>query len=172
MKEKSFPTKEELFSKFTYNPEDGLFRYKNDPSRGGTLGKKGDVAGRALSAGYPSIRVNDCLIFCHRMAWLFVHGEWPADGMTIDHINGIKTDNRICNLREASRSQNQVNRKIHSNNKSGVRGVSWDNNKQRWFAVIFFENKRYGLGYYKNIEDAKSAYQKKAEELHGNFQRK
>jgi len=92
----------------------------------------------------------------HRFAWLYVFGEYPKDA--IDHINRIKFDNRICNLRLSDESLNQHNRGVSITNNSGIKGVFWDKNKKKWCARIRWRGKRYRLGQYNTIEKAEEAY--------------
>lgn len=84
------------------------------------------------NGGYACGAVNKIGMQAHVVAWAIYYGKWP-DG-EIDHINGIRTDNRICNLREVSRSENQKNKKIPKNNTSGVIGVSYCKRDKVWIA--------------------------------------
>jgi hypothetical protein len=90
-------------------------------------------------------------LFAHRVAWAIWNGEWPN---LVDHINGIKSDNRIVNLRNVTNSENNLNMKLFACNTSGFQGVCWFPQTKRWVARIHFENKSYSLGYFKNKEDA------------------
>ena len=87
----------------------------------------------------------------------------------VDHVNGIRLDNTISNLRWCSNQQNCYNRSLSTRNTSGIKGVSWDKDRQKWRAIIFFKGKKISLGRYENIEDAKKARQSKAKELFGEF---
>lgn len=93
------------------------------------------------------------------------------DDMLVDHVGGTDTiiDNRKCNLRIVTNSQNQMNRKKPISNKSGVKGVHWDKGKNRWEAQINIENKRIRLGYYKNFEDAVKARKEAEEKYFGEY---
>ena len=110
----------ELRRLLSYDPKTGDFRWR--VSRGGGV-RAGDLAGTLHSGGYWQIYVNNRLYLAHRLAWLYVYGKWPDKG--IDHKNGIRTDNRICNLREATASQNGANKGRLTRNTSGFKGVSW-----------------------------------------------
>lgn len=114
-----------------------------------------------LSHGYLRTRVLDESIANHRIAWFFITGRFPRDGMDIDHINGIKTDNRWCNLRQATRSQNNMNSGNPKNNTTGQKGVH--PTRDRWFARIKVKGKIIHLGVFKLFEEAVSA--RKAAEL-------
>lgn len=105
----------------------------------------------------------------HRLAWLIVTGRWPEH--TIDHINGDPSDNRFCNLREATAAENLRHRGIMKSNKSGVKGVHWFKQYNKWRAIIVARGKQIFLGHFDNIEDAKAAYRQAAVELHGEFAR-
>jgi hypothetical protein len=103
----------------------------------------------------------------HRLAWAFVNGEFPKSD--IDHVNGIKTDNRIENLRLATRSENQCNRGKHANNKSGFKGVNWNQSVKKWAARCMVNGKRTHIGYFDDVALAAAAYQQVAVSLHGRF---
>lgn len=98
-------TQEELKESLHYDPDTGIFTWRK--SKGPA--KKGTVAGKIYKS-HPYIKIGVCRhsIDAHRLAWLYVYGEWPT--MDIDHINRDPTDNRICNLRHVSRSENNRNR--------------------------------------------------------------
>lgn len=89
----------------------------------------------------------------------------------IDHINGNKLDNRRCNLRIVTREQNAQNRKLHSNNTSGITGISWRKRDKKWVASIQSGRKRVCLGYFKNIDDAINTRIKAEIEMFGEYRR-
>jgi hypothetical protein len=91
------------------------------------------------------------------------------DDFETDHINGITLDNRKCNLRTATNSQNQCNKKIQLNNTSGYKGVSWSKRANKWKAQIQYNNKYIYLGYFNAAEEAAISYNNKALELFGEF---
>lgn len=91
----------------------------------------------------------------HRVCWLLHYGEWPHGD--IDHINGVRTDNRIFNLRDTSKTENMRNSWMRSNNTSGVTGVYWFASVGKWRAHIKVDGKQHHLGYFDNIEDAAAA---------------
>jgi hypothetical protein len=136
---------------FIYEPETGIFRRKID-SR---YAKAGTVAGCLSTQGYWRLWVDGKHQLAHRIAFLFVNGRLPNE--QIDHINGIKTDNRIANLREVSNQENGRNRKRQSNNKSGVNGVCWDAKRNRWQARITASGVNKHLGYFLSFEEAQQA---------------
>ncbi len=94
-----------------------------------------------------------------------VHDEWPRD--QIDHINGVRTDNRIGNLRSVTSRENSRNLKLPTNNTSGRIGVMWSGRDSKWLAVIQVDGGKKHLGYFDNFEDASNA--RKAAELKYDF---
>lgn len=134
-----------------YDPETGIFTWK-ETRRGLRIG---DVAGCIAKHGYIVIRVDKRLYTAHRLAWLYVYGEWPSKN--IDHINRNRSDNRISNLRSASQSENCQNTSLRSDNKSGHAGVYWCKNSQKWRAYIGVDGKRISLGYFHEKDDAIAA---------------
>ena len=154
-------TAEKLRMLLHYEPATGIFTRK---VRTSTRVKVGDVAGCLNSGdGYLQIRLQSQRYKSHRLAWLYVYGVWPED--QIDHINRIRTDNRISNLREVSHKQNHQNRSKSSHNTSGHSGVSWYKQKSRWRAQITHNQKDIHLGLFTNLEDAIAA-RKAAEKLY------
>lgn len=129
--------------------------------------KAGVEAGSLGVNGYRSTHVAGKRQYTHRIAWAMHHGEWPPD--QIDHINGVKDDNRICNLRLASSRQNVCNSNRPISKTSGARGVTWDKARRGWTAQIKRNYKNYYLGTFSTIPEAAEAYRKGAEDLHGEF---
>ncbi len=158
-------TQSRLKECLSYDPETGEFRALS------TSGARqaGSVAGSKHPKGYISITVDGHRHLAHRLAWLYVYGVFP-DGDT-DHINGVKTDNRIANLREATRSQNMANLGALSNSKSGIRGVHYFKRTGRWVSSIRANGKTVHLGYFATAEAASLAYREAATRLHGEFAR-
>ena len=95
----------------------------------------------------------------------------PDKGMDIDHINGNPLDNRRCNLRPATRSQNVANSFSAKQNRSGYKGVSWKKANKKWCSQIRFNNKVYHIGLFLKIEDAARAYDKEAIKYFGEYAR-
>lgn len=94
----------------------------------------------------------------HRVAWLYVTGSWPSDG--IDHINRNPTDNRFVNLREATTLENGHNQSRYANNKSGVSGIFWNKRARKWYVSCGLNGVRHYLGTYQDFSCAKSAVDK------------
>jgi hypothetical protein len=158
-------TQERLREALSYDPETGDFHWIR-PSATNVF--PGDLAGNR-SHGYWVIRVDIHQYAAHRLAWLYVHGRWPA--AFIDHINGDPGDNRLANLREATNAQNTRNSGRRSNNTSGYKGVTWNRAARKWAAQIR-DGKRYlHLGTYTDPAEAHAAYCRAAAELHGEFAR-
>lgn len=154
-------TQEALKSALTYDPETGIFRWAIDK---GQRVKAGCVAGHLASNGYVVIRINQQTYKAHRLAWLYMHGEWPEP--FIDHINRDPSDNRLKNLRCASRSENNFNRAYP--NKNGAKGISvrrTSSGRLRYIAQISYSNQRTGrceqkyLGRFDSAEEASEFYQ-------------
>lgn len=143
------PSAEELKAILDYNPETGVFIWRKKMTR---RAPAGTVAGTINAGGYRVIRIHGRLSFAHRIAWKMTYGEdAPVD---IDHINGVPGDDRICNLRTASRSQNLMNSKKQENNTSGFKGVSWHEPMKKWVAYINKGGKRTIIGYSTDISKA------------------
>ena len=130
--------------------------------------KQGTKAGCLLGKGYRSCKIQGQQFLVHRIIFLYHHGYLPK---FIDHINGVKDDNRVENLREATLSQNNSNSKIRSNNTSGIKGVSWDKKSKKWLVYINLHYQRKYIGRYNTIEEAEKAIKIKREELHKEFAR-
>lgn len=126
----------------------------------------GDPVG-TLSNGYLRARVDGCHVSVHRLIWFYVNGVWPVE--EIDHINGIKSDNRIANLREASRSQNNRNCPVRSDSSTGLRGVCWNNGRSSYRVAIRINGRRVLLGTFHDAEQAHAAYVEAAKLYHGDF---
>lgn len=145
-------TQERLKELLHYDPETGIFIWR--VSRGGKV-IAGSTAGLVQRNGYVYIRVDRRRYLAHRLAWLYIHGKFPSD--QIDHINRVRTDNRISNLRAATNAENTQNRSKRSDNTSGVIGVYWDNKRQKWRAQIRLNGHNIFLGSYQTVEEAAAA---------------
>ena len=148
---------------FHYDPATGIFtrKIKTAPST-----KVGEIAGYVRCDGYVLIKVDKKNIYAHRLAWLCFYGA--SAEKQIDHINGIKSDNRIVNLRLATLSQNQHNRTAYANNTSGYKGVMLDVSG-KWMARIKLNGKSHYLGTFDAPADAHAAYIEAATRMHGPF---
>ena len=117
--------------------------------------RAGSIAGCLMPQGYLVTRVDNILYFNHRLVWLYVNGYFPEND--IDHINKNPSDNRICNLREVSRSCNLRNAKQSCTNRSGVKGIHWDKQKNSWIVNIRHKDKNICVGGFKNFFNAVKA---------------
>lgn len=127
---------------------------------------EGRVAGHIESQGYRIIVFDGRGWKAHKVTWLFIHGEWVKyPDFEIDHVNGIRSDNRIQNLRKVTKSLNQRNASIRRDNVSGVSGVNWVASKRRWVARIWDGSHHKYLGQFRRIEDAAVARAKAEREL-------
>jgi hypothetical protein len=158
-------TAERLRELLAYDPTSGGFAWRVD--RGG-LAKAGQIAGSRNGIGYVNIRVDGRDYSAHRLAWLHVTGAWPAG--QIDHINGVRDDNRIANLREATNAQNQWNR-AHQGSVSGFKGVKWCKIQRKWRAELRKDGRKIHLGRFATVEEAHAAYCAAADEHFGEFAR-
>jgi len=105
--------------------------------------------------GYYTGSIGCVRCYAHRVAWAMHYGEWP-DG-EIDHINGDRLDNRMCNLRVASRAEQMRNLCIQERNATGVIGVWWDDERKKYQAYIKVNGRRVHLGRFDNLDNAKQA---------------
>jgi HNH endonuclease len=151
-------TQSELKNVLNYDVKSGDFSWLIDVS---SKTKAGDISGYLDKYGYRQICIFNKKYAAHRLAWLYVYGSFPV--MDLDHINGVKNDNRISNLRQVTKSENSQNRiKAQVNNKLGVLGVSKVWKKNSYLAKIQVNGKEKKLGQFKTIEQAVEA-RKKAE---------
>ena len=159
-KKLSFEKAKEMFD---YNPDTGLL-FRKTGSKYINHIHINSFVGWKTPNGYMRVSVNNFNYNVHRLIWLLMTGKWPEH--QIDHINGIRNDNRFCNLREATNSQNSANSSRRLNF-AGYRGVYKDHKK--WRAQIRFNNKTISLGTYETPEEAHAAYVAKAKELFGDY---
>lgn len=148
-----------------YNPVTGYFVW-NKSLRNNAL--VGAIAGSVMAAGYIRVGIHGKLYLAHRLAFLYMTGEWPIEH--VDHKDMCTSNNKWSNLRECSHSENHLNTFKPSNNTSGYKGVAWNKRANKWSVNIQF-GKKYFLGNFNCKHDAAEAYNKKAIELHGEFVR-
>lgn len=155
---KQILTQEILKEHLHYNPNNGVFVR--------LIGKKaGYIAGSyRKSDGYLQTTILGKTYLNHRLAWLYVYGNFPK--FQLDHINGVGADNRLNNLRECVVYENGQNRKLSCINTSGYTGVSYHKISRKWRSVIKYKNKKYELGYFDNPQLAHLAYVNAKSELH------
>lgn len=161
------PDKETIISNLSYNINTGIIVWKKDRRTGKV--KAGEVAGWDNGNGYRRIEINGQRAYAHHIAWLLLTGEWPAD--EIDHINGNPHDNRPCNLRQASRYENNRNTRTRKHNSCGIKGITYDARYGVWYARITLNKKRTHLGSFETSQAAYQAYCDAAKRMHGEFAR-
>jgi len=158
---KNLPSQEELLALFNYDPETG------------------DISNKITGHTYRSFRTYRNYVFvtikrqkysAHRVIWKMIYGEIPK-GMSIDHIDLNKSNNRLSNLRVANRSQQGYNRAPQANTVTGYKGVCFDKSTGKYSARIRVETKRLTLGLFENVEDARQAYIEASKKYHGEFGR-
>ena len=154
-------TQDLLREHFEYR--DGHLRWAKPTARNVKVGQQ---FGCCNSEGYIFGGLRGKIYLEHRLIWLYHKGEWPKD--QIDHINGIKWDNRIENLRECTHQQNQFNKKSYGKT-SEHKGVLWHKSNKKWQARYCYNGKRHHLGYYETEEEAAKAYRKATEHLHKEY---
>lgn len=161
MKELSEQCRETIFQLLEYNPATGLFRWK---IRRSNVCATGWFSGTTNTGGYKLIMIDGRNHRAHRLAWLLTHGVIPPDD--IDHENQNRADNRLCNLREATRTVNRRNASRNRNNTSGFTGVTFHSSVNKWCAQIVVNRKNIVLGYFTEIDEAVKA-RKLANERYG-----
>jgi hypothetical protein len=154
-----------LLEVLAYEADTGHFVWRK-PRPFCSIGKR---AGTLTSPGYVVIAVEGRKYMAHRLAWLYTHRRWPTE--EIDHINGVRSDNRLVNLREATPSQNQANKAMRRDNTSGAKGVTWDKSRSDWIAAIHVNGSRKYLGRFSSVEEASAAYAVAASHHFGEFAR-
>ena len=135
-----------------YDPSTGAFtrRVSTAPNA-----RAGDRAGYPDGAGYAQMHLDNRQYRSHRLAWLYVYGEWPKD--QLDHIDRDRSNNRIANLREVDNLQNGQNRSVSIRNKSGYSGVSWYKRDSKWKVTLRASGLDIFIGYFADIEEAIAA---------------
>jgi hypothetical protein len=161
-----------------YNEFTGELRWKERPrshfpTERGWKQCNGRDAGRLIDCvkdGYIVVRLNGRLCRAHRVIWEMFNGAIPQ-GKEIDHINGSRSDNRLCNLRLATRSQNNCNGRLRRDNKSGYKGVCWNKQASKWESYLKVGRKKLMLGHFSDPLDAHRARLKASNEHYGQFAR-
>ena len=167
-------TLDDVRSRLLYNPETGKLYWKMqspDIGENRTFNKRfaGKEAGY-LNNGYVVINLFQIKYRAHRLAWLLSYGSFPS--MIMDHINGIRSDNRLANLREVNAFQSTQNRGRKSGSASGFKGVSrGGGTSKKWVARITHNGQDLNLGAFETKEEARSVYIDAAKRLHGEFAR-
>ena len=163
-------TQEYLKEALDYDPETGIFRWKERPRHHFKKSAKsnayktwnsrwsGKECGRLDTKGYLYVSINYKHYRQHRLAWLYMTGEWPA--AQIDHINHMRLDNRFKNLRVVTNTENGRNSRLSKNNTSGISGVRWRKDIKKWSARIMVNKKEISLGSFSSKQEAIEARNK------------
>ena len=142
-------TQAELKQQLLYDPGTGVFTRRVSNNNNVRIGS---ITGSTTNCGYLSIMVCGDSYQAHRLAWLYEHGYFPEH--QIDHMNGVRDDNRISNLRHVTRSCNQQNQKVYTTNKSGFPGVYWESSARKWNAQITVDRRQVRIGRYPTALEA------------------
>ncbi|HXJ28162.1 MAG TPA: HNH endonuclease [Streptosporangiaceae bacterium] len=167
-------TANQLRALLDYDPATGIFTWRRRDqighhARTWNTRYAGTVAGTPTRLGYIQIMANGWLYVAHRLAYLWMVGEWPED--EVDHRDGDGMNNRWNNLRPATRSQGLMNTRKRSDNTSGHKGVWFDKRRKRWVAEVQINGKKHIYGNFASLEDAVAARDHGARRLHGKFAR-
>ena len=157
-------TQAELKEILNYNPDTGIFTWKIKPCNQIHIGDIAGTLNKSKRCGYTVIQINKKRYQTHRLAWLYMTGNFPIN--QIDHINHIRTDNRIENLRDVTNQENQFNRSLQKDNTSGYTGVHWHKQANKWVTQIQINGKIIHLGLFNNPEEASQAYQEAKVKYH------
>ena len=148
-----------------YDPSTGIFTWLK-PTKRITAGQR---AGSKHASGYIQIKLDGRSYYAHRLAWLYMMGQWPE--RQIDHKNLRKDDNSWLNLRESREDQNMWNIGLSRHNRSGVKGVSFDQRRGAWRAQTRVSNVHHHVGYFDDVGDAAAALLAFRAEHHKEFAR-
>ena len=167
MKANPTPSADRLHELFSIDPNTGVM-FRKCPTKGGV--KAGQVAGWKRASGHLCVMVDHVTYPAHRIAYVLYHGDCPCE-FEIDHINGVRNDNRLCNLRLVTRKQNMENKTAARTNKTGYKGVSFDKHSKKWKASISHNHKQINLGRYETAKEAGAAYASAAKRLFTHWDR-
>ena len=154
---------DQLREHLRYCPESGQFERLTGPMKGCPVGARADCNGKSPRITITILRKRHK---AHRLAWLYMTGEWPEK--EIDHIDGDGTNNRWSNLRLATHQQNRQNNRAYKNSKLGVLGVHQRSNG-RFYPYIHIDGKMKRLGGYATLDEAIAVRKRAASEVYGEF---
>ncbi|KGM36101.1 HNH endonuclease [Inquilinus limosus] len=157
-------TLERFHELLTFDPETGIFRWKGVKARGRRQ-KPGEIAGHIHDTGHRRITIDGQFYYAHRLAWFVTYGVWPTGDL--DHKSNNPDHNPTDNLRPATRTLNNANQKIRSDNTSGCKGVYKPTGRKKWTARA---GRKY-LGTFDLKEEAAAAYDAEARRLYGPYAR-
>lgn len=145
-------TQEKLKELFVYDPDSGLFVRRK---RVAPNAPSGQVVGTKGTHGYLRVSIGNKYYALHRLAWLYVYGELPSG--QVDHINRVRTDNRIGNLQSVTQCENMHNLSISSRNTSGHQGVAWNRSRSKWQVQVSAYGVRKYIGLFDDFDEAVAA---------------
>lgn len=154
-------TAERLREILDYSPDTGIFIWKIKTTNSIHVG---DIAGHRSYDGYSRIKTDKFLYLSHRLAWLYIYGDWPKK--YLDHINGLRHDNRLVNLRECTNSENMQNSGTRKDNTTGITGVSFDATNNKWRVQIKVNKKSISIGRFDTLPDAIEKRQQAKQKYH------
>ena len=160
-------TQAELKERLNYDPETGVFTWRKTSNPKYLGAQTGRIPLKGKTAGYVEITISKKDYVAHRLAWLYVYGSFPE--RALDHINRVKHDNRIANLREATPAQNNMNTGITVRNLSGFKGISYRPSMGKYVASISVLERDLYLGSFATPEEASAQYERFAKAIHGDF---
>jgi len=159
-------TQAELKQILHYEPITGKFTWLARVANCIHIGDEaGSVFKKSTTLSYLHIQIDKKVCKAHRLAWLYMTGNYPQHGVLHDDGDGL--NNRWTNLSDNTQAENALNRKLNSNNESGQSGVMWRERDQRWIAQINIDGKQTHLGQFKEKVDAITA--RKQAELNHNY---
>ncbi|TCK87352.1 HNH endonuclease [Paraburkholderia sp. BL9I2N2] len=145
-------TQSELKEIVHYDPDTGAFTWVKSSGNRRAGSRAGSINGTAEGKKYRRVSINKTLYLEHRLAIFWMTGEWPTE--QVDHENRIEWDNRWLNIRPAIPEENMCNRRLFSNNKSGIKGVHWSKQQKKWAAQINVRGKQRLLGHFRDLDAA------------------
>lgn len=157
-------TRAEAAAILSYDPETGILSWLIDTHGAGGRIKPGDPAGTPKD-GYIQIKLFGCVYRAQHLVWLLMTGEWPPVDIDVEHEDRDRANNAWLNLRLATRSQNNMNAGLRSDNKSGQKGVGQRHDTGRWYARVTVDRKVFSLGHFDTFDEAVTA-RKAAEQQH------
>lgn len=162
-------TLDRLREVFDLDEATGVLRWRAKPSRFARSIKVGDVAGGSPNShGYLHVQLDGKQLKVHRVVFALANGFWPEQ---VDHVNGVKTDNRPDNLRAATNAENGCNVGLRADNASGFKGVSWHKRDSKWRAQCRVDGRKHHVGYFTDKDAAAAAVQTFREKHHKEFAR-
>lgn len=166
---RSLITPEYLRAVYEYDGAEGVLRFRHRTKGRGGVKNPGDEVGWVNAGGYRRTEIDGHEFFVHTLVWAMEYGAFPPPGFDIDHIDGDRINNRLENLRLATRSQNNFNAGRRCDNKSGYRGVWYDRSRDKWDARCRINGRQIHLGRYDTPELARDAYRREIAKHHGDF---